>query len=241
MAAHLFYNQGCLGPDFKRDCGARRYKVDQTKWDLCCPIHQRIAVVLHPKGIQGRSECSVPHIGAGEVSVRHDRQATNGSIDEPSEVETGDQPITVILENDLRTLEAELEVSRQHLLNCLGMAENVSRFGAGFRHEAVETDGRETARNGHTGNAGAGVGMRAISGGNEGFDTVKFQRAGSSVTFGQQAVITIHDQGHSETNFLHFQSSDLRAVESRCIGSAGKSFTGGIPAHQSRDTPSSRL
>jgi len=97
--------------------------------------------MLHTESVHCRGESTVAHVGSGEVHIRHDGQATDGSIDESGEIEARNHPVTTLLEYNLRTLEAQLEVSGQHLLNSLRMTEYVSRFGTGFREEAVEPDG----------------------------------------------------------------------------------------------------
>ena len=82
----------------------------------------------------------------GEVAIGNYLQATHASLDEASEGEARDDVGAIVEVNQLRALEAQLEVATHHFLNCLRMTKDVSRFRACFSEEAVKCSSRESTR-----------------------------------------------------------------------------------------------
>src|SRR3989337_875633 len=121
VEAAPFDNQSHSSPNLKGDCGTTRSQVGHAHRNLNALVNQRFAVVRHAEGVNLRDEVPASRVVAGEVIVSNYGQFPYARIHEPGEVEAWGEAVAITKFDQLRTLETELEVRAQQLLDRRGV------------------------------------------------------------------------------------------------------------------------
>ena len=194
-------DQGRLGPHLERDRSTTGNQILQCQWNLRNLVDQGLPVVRHSETEDVGPERPIPDVDSWEVRVRNYSQTTNSRVDETREVEPWGDTVSICEVHHLTTLESELEVHAQKLLDRLRVTEQMCGFRAALSQETIICGCTEAS-------AGAGVVGVGATAGDQPNHSVKLIGIVDHISVDQKLVPTIENQRHCESNLFGLEACD---------------------------------